>query len=265
MTMDLRAQRCEALVLRSIAFGDSDSVVHLLVRGHGRVSAFARGARASKQRFGGALEPFGRVEVMLAEREGLWALREARVIEAHGKLRDDLHRIAHAGYAAELAHDLAREGQPADALFALLDEFLVRLEKAAATSARLRALELLALETAGLAPELKACARCGEDLEPGRIAFSPDAGGLLCANCARGAHALVLPSGPRAALWQLRWGGLAAADAPVSADGSGRPADARAFEAACAAAGPALAAFLRHHLGRALHSADFLEQVGAPA
>jgi DNA repair protein RecO (recombination protein O) len=264
MTIDLRAQRCEALVLRSIAYGESDTVVHLLVRGRGRVSAFARGARASRQRFGGALEPFGRIEVLLAEREGLWALREARVIEAHGKLREDLHRIAHAGYASELAHDLAREGQPADALFALLDEFLVRLERSVATSGRLRALELLALETAGLAPELKACARCGGGLEPGRALFSPDAGGLLCANCARGAHALLLTSGARAALWQLRWGGLASADAPLSADGSGRPADAPAFEAACAAAGPALAAFLRHHLGRSLNSTAFLEQVGAP-
>ncbi|HEY2031173.1 MAG TPA: DNA repair protein RecO [Myxococcales bacterium] len=265
MAMDLRAQRCEALVLRSIAYGDSDSVVHLLVRGHGRVSAFARGARSSRQRFGGALEPFGRIEALLAEREGLWALREARVIEAHGKLRDDLHRIAHAGYAAELAHDLAREGQPADALFALLQDFLERLAQAKATSGRLRALELLALEAAGLAPELRNCSRCGGEVPAGRAAFSPDAGGLLCGSCARGEHAIALGPGARAALWQLRWGGLAAADAPKSADGSGRAADLPAFEEACAAAAPAVGAFLRHHLGRALHSAEFLDQVGAPA
>jgi DNA repair protein RecO (recombination protein O) len=262
--MDLRAQPCDALVLRSIAYGDSDSVVHLLVRGRGRVSAFARGARSSRQRFGGSLEPFGRIEALLVEREGLWALREARVLEAHGKLRDDLHRIAHAGYAAELAHDLAREGQPADSLFALLDEFLGRLERGAATSGRLRALELSALESAGLAPELGGCARCGAEVPAGRAAFSPDAGGLLCASCARGEHATVLTAAARAALWQLRWGGLSAADAPVSADGSGRPADAKAFEAACAAAAAPLSAFLRHHLGHSLHSAEFLDQVGAP-
>jgi DNA repair protein RecO (recombination protein O) len=262
--MDLRARRFEALVLRNIAYGDSDAVVHLLVRGHGRVSAFARGARSSRQRFAGAIEPFGRIEALLAEKEGLWALREAHVVDGHGRLRDDLHRLAHAGYACELAHDLAREGQPADALFALLDDFLGRLEHSAATSARLRALELIALEAAGLAPELGRCARCGGEVPAGRAAFSPDAGGLLCPACARGVHALALAAGPRAALWQLRSGGLAAADAPLSADGSGRPADAAAFEAACALAAPALAAFLRHHLGRALNSAAFLEQIAAP-
>src|SRR5437868_1923044 len=120
------------------------------------VGAFARGARSSGKRFGGALEPFQRVEALVAEREGqeLWALREARVVEAHPRLRDDLHRIAHAGYAAELIHELTRAGQPADALFTLMEDFLTRLEAGMASSARLRALELLALESAGFAAEL---------------------------------------------------------------------------------------------------------------
>jgi DNA repair protein RecO (recombination protein O) len=261
--MDLRALRCEAIVLRGIAYGDADAVVQLLVRGRGRVSAFARGAKASKQRFGGSLEPFGRIETLMAEREGLWSLREARVIDAHGKLREDLPRIAHAGYAAELAHDLAREGEPADALFSLLDRFFTRLEKAQATSSRLRAYELGALEAAGLSPELDRCARCGLPVEPGRAAFSPDAGGLLCKKDSLSEHAIQLGVGARAALTQLREGGLEAADDPKSADGSGRPADVAAFEAAAADASRAMTAFLQHHLGRELRSALFLEQIGA--
>jgi DNA repair protein RecO (recombination protein O) len=261
--MDLRAHRLEALVLRAIPYGESDAVVHLLVLGRGRIPAFARGARSSRRRFGGALEPFTRVEALMSEGAELWSLREARVIEAHARLREDLHRIAHAGYAAELAHDLTRAGEPADALFALLDEFLTRLENGAATSARLRALELGALAASGLLPELAACARCGGEVLPGRAAFDPDAGGTTCANCTI-PGAMVLSIGARAALWQLRGGGLAAADAPVSADGSGRPADARAFEEAAAQAAKPLSAFLRHHLGRALGSADFIQQVGAP-
>ena len=251
--MDLRAHRVEALVLRAIAYGDADAVVHLLTRGRGRISAFVRGAKTSRKRFGGALEPFQRIEALLSEREGqeLWALR------------DDLHRIAHAGYAAELVHDLTRAGEPADGLFTLLDDFLTRLAAGTATSARLRALELLALEAAGLAPELSACARCGSEIPPGKAAFDPDAGGLICTNCTKLPQGVVLTHAARAAIWQLRWGGLAAADKPVSADGSGRPADARAFEDAAAQAARPLGLFLQHHLGHRLRSADFLAQVGA--
>ena len=139
--VDTRAERLLAIVLRTVAYGDHDVIAHLLVRGRGRVSAFARGARSSRRRFAGALEPFQLVEVLLSERNGqeLWMLREATVTDAYPGLRDDLHRIAHAGYAAELAHELSRPAEPADDLFALLTEFLERLSRGPATSARLRA------------------------------------------------------------------------------------------------------------------------------
>src|SRR5256885_1386001 len=45
----------EAMVLRQTPFGESDAVVTLFTRAHGRISALARGARASKRRFAGAL------------------------------------------------------------------------------------------------------------------------------------------------------------------------------------------------------------------
>jgi hypothetical protein len=75
---------------------------------------------------------------------------------------------------------------------------------------------------------------------------------------------LLLTLAARAALRQLKQGGLAAADAPLSADGSGRPAEPRGFEDAAAQAARPMAAFVRHHLGRGLRSAGFLAQVGAP-
>ena len=263
--MDTRAERLAAIVLRTIAYGDSDVIAHLLVRGRGRVSAFARGARSSRRRFGGALEPFQLVEVLLAERSGqeLWILREAAVAEAYAGVREDLHRIAHAGYAAELAHELSRPAEPADELFALVTEFLHRLATGPATSARLRALELRALAAAGLSPELSACARCGSAVPWGKAAFDADAGGLACGRCAH-PGSLLLTAGARAALAQLQRVGLSAADTPLSADGSGRPADPRAFEEACAQAARPLAAFLLHHLGRTPRSAGFAQQVGAP-
>lgn len=262
--MDTRAERMEGLVLRTIPYGDSDVVVHLLVRGRGRVAAFARSARSSQRRFGGALEAFHLVDALIAGKPGqdLSQLREARVVEPHARLREDLHRIAHAGYASELAHDLTRDGEPADALLDLLLAFFGRLGGGAATSARLRAFELGALDAAGLAPELSACARCGAQVAPGRAAFDPDAGGLVCPRCAR-PSSLLLTHGSRAVLAQLQQKGLAGADAPLSADGTGRPADARAFEDAAAQAARPLTAFVAHHVGHALRALQFLAQVGA--
>ena len=139
----------------------------------------------------------------------------------------------------------------------------IKPSRGPATSARLRALELLALEASGLAPELAACARCGSEIAAGAVWFDPSAGGLLCRRCAGTGHHR-LGTGPRAALLQLQRRGFNGAEAPDSADGSGRAADPRAFEEAASLSSRALAAFLEHHVGRKLRSRDFLEQVGAP-
>ena len=266
--MDTRAERHQAFVLRTLPYGESDLILHLLVRGMGRVSAFARGARSQgrgRQRFGGALEQFQLAEVLLAEARSseMLALREASLVEPFLGLRDQLPRIAHAGYAAELFHDLTRAREPSDALFALLCRFCALLSRGAATSARLRALELCALGAAGLSPEFSRCARCGAALPKGKVAFDPAAGGVACARCAS-PSALLLTTGARAALEQLQARGLDGAESPQAADGSGREASPRGFEDACAQAALPLAAFHEHHLARRLRTALFLAQVGAP-
>src|SRR3989442_624153 len=172
-----RAERARAIVLRTVPYGESDLVVHLLVKSRGRVSAFARGARKSTRRFAGALEPFSVVEAMVSERHGaeLWSLHEASLLEGYPGLRADLSRLAHAGYAAEIAHELTRAGEEADALYELLVGFLERLSTGPATSSRLRAFELGALEAAGLGPELSACARCGAEVSQSRAVLDPAA------------------------------------------------------------------------------------------
>src|SRR5262249_37282659 len=62
-----RPQRCpvrvmerwedEALVLGTLDYGDADRMVTLLTRSGGKLTAFAAGARKSRRRFAGALEP----------------------------------------------------------------------------------------------------------------------------------------------------------------------------------------------------------------
>ena len=82
-------------MLRSVDYGERDRVVTLLSRDRGKLSAFARGARASRRRFGGVLEPFTLVSAELSERGGdLWGLEDASAERAFGGIRGDLLRIA---------------------------------------------------------------------------------------------------------------------------------------------------------------------------
>ena len=67
----MHAEKLQSFVLSSLDYGDSDRIVSLFTLEHGRVKAFARGARKSRKRFGPALEPFARIDVQAKIKEGM--------------------------------------------------------------------------------------------------------------------------------------------------------------------------------------------------
>lgn len=244
-----------AAVLRCVDYGESDRVVTLFTRERGKVSAFARGARASRRRFGGALEPFTMLSAEVRERAGseLLGLDGVSVVRANGGIRGDLARIACAGYAAELARELVRDHEPHGELFDLLDAYFALLDAGPALPDALRAFELGALRAAGLAPRLDACASCGRPAGASeRARLDPGAGGLLCEACAPSASpaAAVLSRAAADGLLRLAEGGLGAADGTVLPGAAGREAR------------DALTRFVEFHLGRRLQARRFLDEVG---
>jgi len=240
-----------AIVLKTTDYGESDRVVALFSEEHGRLSAFARGARASRRRFGGALEPFTLVAAELKERPGaeLWGLESVAVRRAFGGIRGELPRIACAGYACDLARALVRDHQPHPDLFADLVALLERLDEAPARPESLRAFELLALRHAGLSPRLDACARCGAPLPepPEGMAFSPE-GGLVCRACRPALPRAVECSAAAAqALGRLSAEGLSAGPLPA-----GVGAEVRDL----------LSRFVEQQVGGRLPSRKFLDELG---
>jgi DNA repair protein RecO (recombination protein O) len=239
-----------ALVLRAVDYGESDRIVALLTREHGKLSGFARGARASRRRFGGSLEPFTVVAAELTERRGgdLWTLESVAPRRVFAAIRGDLARIACAAHACEVARALVRDAEPHPEIFDLLVAYLVRLDEAPAEPSGLRAVELGILRAAGLAPRLDACARCGGALPlEGRLRLDPADGGVLCGSCG--------PSSPRAPplsahaareLLRLQTEGPGAA--PLARDVGAEVRD-------------ALEAFVEHQVGHRLPSRKFLDEI----
>jgi DNA repair protein RecO (recombination protein O) len=245
--------KVEAIVLRVVDYGESDRIVTLLTRERGKVGAFARGARASRRRFAGLLEPFTLLSAELIDRRGdLLGLESASALRAHGGIRGDLARIAVAGYATELTGELVRDAEAHPELFALLAEFLAGLDAAPARPAALRAFELGALAATGFMPRLDACARCGAGLPARPLRLDPAHGGILCPACepAGGGGLPSIAPETLAVLRRLQAGGLGAALAEPLAPPAGREAR------------EALTRFVEHLLGRRLASRKFLDEIG---
>lgn len=195
--MGSRTFKDEAVVLRSLRFGEADRILHVFTRERGRLGAIAKGARRPRSRFGGRLEPGSRVELVLHEGRGdLATVTGADLIRSHQALALDPYRLRVAQIGLEAVLRLFLEHDPSPRTFHVLVRFLDLLDDRppglpAASRPRDPALDPLALALqlkllwlAGYLPHLATCAGCGA---PGPIAaFSAAAGGAVCDSCAAG-------------------------------------------------------------------------------
>jgi DNA repair protein RecO (recombination protein O) len=183
--------KTEAIVLRSIRYGEADRILHLYSPDRGRLGAIAKGARKTRSRFGGRLEPFFRLQLVLHEgRSDLLTVTSAETVDGYARLRTDAAALDVAARACDAVGRLFDHPEPHAAVFALLCNELALLDAAPqrATRANLLAFRLKLLLAAGYAPHLQACAACGE---PEHLAgFSGAAGGVVCVSCQAGAFPL---------------------------------------------------------------------------
>jgi DNA repair protein RecO (recombination protein O) len=216
----VQGYRDDGVVLRTQKLGEADRIITLLTRQNGRVRAVAKGVRRTKSRFGGRLEPFTHVDLLIHPGRSLDVIQQAEVIRAYGKpLATDYPRYTAGTAMLETAEKLTPvEKEPAIRQFLLLIGGLRALGEAlepagfddeeldedpdaeydedgqdepeeAAPEPRDREprlvldsylLRSLALE--GYAPALQECARCGTADTP-LVAFAVAAGGMVCASC----------------------------------------------------------------------------------
>ncbi|MBD0289986.1 MAG: DNA repair protein RecO [Thermoleophilia bacterium] len=190
--MAARSWKTEAVVLRSIRYGEADRVLHLFTLARGRVGAIAKGARKTTSRFGGRLEPFSHVQLVLHEGRGeLHTVTQADLVRSHDASRVDPYRMAVGHVGLEAVLRLFLEGDVNERAFFGLVRFLDLLDEApSALPARpsldplVLAFQLKLLWLSGYLPHLSGCASCGADAPP--VGFSPAAGGAVCAACEAG-------------------------------------------------------------------------------
>jgi DNA repair protein RecO (recombination protein O) len=149
-----------ALLLKSTDTGDDDKAVTLLNPEHGRFGALARHARASKRRFGPALQPFCLFEAAWRPKpSGLSFLENVHALEFPLGADPGLEALGSAYLFLELALELCPLAEPQPAFFELVLGGLRRLGKGAEAAAAVRLSVLWgALGLAGLAPDLDSSA-----------------------------------------------------------------------------------------------------------
>jgi DNA repair protein RecO (recombination protein O) len=183
--------KTEAVVLRSLRYGEADRILHLYTPHRGRLGAIAKGVRRTRSRFGGRLEPFQRVRLVLYEGRGeLLTVTAVDTVATHGRLREHAAALDAAARACDAVGRVFETDEPHTGVFHLLCNELALLDGApeVATHANALSFRLKLLVAAGLTPQLGACVSCGE--RERFSGFSSAGGGVVCDACESSAFAL---------------------------------------------------------------------------
>ena len=152
--------KTKGLVLREVAYKESDKILTVLTEDHGKMTLKARGVRRSASPMKAACQLLACGEFTIFEYRGMNTINEAQTIELFGELRRDLELLS---LTLNALYALGKLGK---------QQLLVKT-----------AFELRAACQAGFTPDLSGCHVCGSS-QPDR--FDISAGRMECHDCRPG-------------------------------------------------------------------------------
>ncbi len=176
----------EAIILGLMNYRESDRIVTLFTREHGKINGIARGARNSRKRFGGALELFASLKVAFTPAEGLVPVKDVDIVTIYPGIRGRFNGIAFAGYACELVAALVPEGLVNQRAYRLLTAYLEHLDKGEFGGSDRHFFEMNLLNILGYRPSIETCSECGVLLAGKGGVFLVERS--CCESCSRGAR-----------------------------------------------------------------------------
>lgn len=182
----------EAVILNSFDYGESDRILTFYTLEHGKLKGIAKGARRSKRRFVGNIEPASLVRLIFfhSDKSELVRVEEATLLEGFNTLKADIDLLSHGCYFLELTSEMTREGIALPHVFRLLAGFLKALDAGAEPGALARFFEVRLLSMLGYLPHLSGCVVCKSPVGADIKRFSSERGGVVCAPCSAGLSGL---------------------------------------------------------------------------
>ena len=124
--------RTEAVVLRTLKYGETSLIATLFTREMGKVAVIAKGARRTKSKFGSTLQPMSYTQVVFYYKptRSLQTLSESAHVRAFHNIGRSLKKLALGQRMMEMTAALIQEEEANPHVFNLLVQTLRRLDEA---------------------------------------------------------------------------------------------------------------------------------------
>ena len=224
--------KTEAIVLKSMKYGETSRIVTLYTRDFGKLSIMAKGARGSKSKFGAALDVMSLSGIVIYHKEhrDLHLLSQADLIQQYRGVIDDPGRLM-AGFAIlEFLHATVQGEEEHQELFELLTGALADLDARVLDAHMVLLRFLLGLASVlGVGFDMDHCVTCRAPLDQTNIvreyaAFSTGHGGCTCTGCSPKSDSMHLSRHALFLLQQLHDGIALPVEAIASSHGITREA-----------------------------------------
>lgn len=174
------------MVLSAMPIGEYDKRVVILTKEHGKISAFAKGARRPNSTLLACAQPFVFGKFTLYQGRNSYSVIAVEAENYFGDLKEDLEAVSYGIYFCEVAAYLTCENVEASNILKLLYQSLRALGKKSISNRLIRYIyELKILCYNGEAPQVFECVKCKKNTQMVQYAgFSSKAGGMLCNHCA---------------------------------------------------------------------------------
>lgn len=173
--------KVQALVLRVTAYKDTDAILTILSRRHGKLTVKARSLRRKNSPLTAPCQLLSYGEFTLFENRGRYTINEASALQLFQGLRRNLELLSLGTYFAQVAEVVSQEDQPSPELLSLVLNCLYALDRLNLPASQVKAVfEMRIACLAGYTPDLSGCSQCGAPY-PDR--FDLAEGRLECAGC----------------------------------------------------------------------------------
>ena len=185
--------KTEAIVLRSRRYRETSKLVTFYSRKFGKLTGVAKGARETRSKFGGVLEPMTYVSLVLYKKEhrDLHLISGGEIVKLFPRLQSNLEKITAGLSVVELVDAAMRNEEPGEIVFCLVVEVLTEIDHATKNLQNvLYYFRLHLLDLMGYKPNFLTCVRCRKILARGvsderPVYFDAQGGGIVCENCSR--------------------------------------------------------------------------------
>jgi DNA repair protein RecO (recombination protein O) len=173
--------KAEAVVIRSMDYGEGNKIITLYTKQWGKVSVMARGAKKMKSRHSAITQLFTYGEYTYYKTGSMGNLNYGEIINSHHLLHENIHKTAYAAYILEMIDRMLIEQEGSSYLFEQLIAALDAIADDKDPQVITHLFEMKMLRFAGYTPILDQCVSCEASCD--QPLLSIEMGGLLCDKC----------------------------------------------------------------------------------